>query len=105
MKSKVACNTNLNIKLLFIALLACFTVSAQQPGPQNEADEAAANAANPLAFVTKLQLQPNFTWKDDDARQINLTTRIIQPTASIGLPFIKVKTHQKYIPFTGLKFH
>jgi hypothetical protein len=95
MKSKVACNTNLIIKLLFIALLACFTVSAQQPGPQNEADEAAANAANPLAFVTKLQLQPNFTWKDDDARQINLTTRIIQPTASIGLPFIKSKDPSK----------
>ncbi len=58
-------------------------------------NEAAANATNPLAFVTKLQLQPNFTWKGDEARQINLTSRIIQPTASIGLPFIKSKDASK----------
>jgi len=57
--------------------------------------EAASNATNPMAFVTKLQLQPNFTWKDGDATQINLTTRIIQPTGSIGLPFIKSKDPSK----------
>jgi hypothetical protein len=53
--------------------------------------EAAANATNPLAFVTKLQMQPNYTLKGDEAHQINLTTRIIQPSGSIGLPFIKSK--------------
>jgi hypothetical protein len=54
-------------------------------------NEAAAAAANPLAFVTKLQVQPNFTWKGDKARQLNLTSRIIQPTGTVGLPFIKSK--------------
>ncbi|MBK6282141.1 MAG: hypothetical protein IPF54_05260 [Draconibacterium sp.] len=48
-----------------------------------------------MAFVTKLQLQPNFTWKEGDARQLNLTTRIIQPTGSVGLPFIKSKDPSK----------
>lgn len=57
--------------------------------------DAAANATNPMAFVTKLQVQPNFSWKQDKARQLNLTTRIIQPTGSIGLPFIKSKDPAK----------
>ncbi len=48
-----------------------------------------------MAFVTKLQIQPNFAWKDAKGRQINLTTRIIQPTASILLPFIKSKDPSK----------
>jgi hypothetical protein len=57
--------------------------------------DAAANATNPLAFVTKLQLQPNFTWKKEEARVLNLTGRIIQPSRSIGLPFIKSKDPSK----------
>jgi hypothetical protein len=57
--------------------------------------DAAANATNPMAFITKLQMQPNFTWKGDKASQINLTTRIVQPTASVGLPFIKSRNPAK----------
>lgn len=74
--------------LILLAIMPVF-VAAQ------DNEEAAANATNPLAFVTKLQVQPNFTWKDEKARQINLTTRIIQPTASVGLPFIKSKDPAK----------
>ena len=68
-------------------LFLCLTINAQE---ENQSlSDAASNATNPLAFVTKLQLQPNFTWKDNEGRQVNLTSRIIQPSASIGLPFIK----------------
>ncbi len=70
-------------------------VNAQEKVVDNNLGAAAANAVNPMAFVTKLQLQPNFTWKEDKARQINLTTRIVQPTPSIGLPFIKSKNPEK----------
>jgi hypothetical protein len=52
---------------------------------------AAADATNPLAFITKIQGEPGFSWKDKGARKINLTSRLIQPGASIGLPFIKSK--------------
>ena len=62
---------------------------------QKEEPSAAANATNPLAFVTKLQVQPNFTWKDNGGRVLNVTSRIIQPTTSIGLPFIKSKDPSK----------
>jgi len=74
---------------LFIFIALPILVNAQGN------NEAAANAANPLAFVTKLQVQPNFTWKGDKARQINLTSRIIQPTGSLLLPFIKSKDPSK----------
>ncbi len=57
----------LAVLMLFFQLI----VSAQEE--KNELSEAASNATNPLAFVTKLQLQPNFTWKDNDGRQVNLT--------------------------------
>jgi hypothetical protein len=62
---------------------------------QKEEPSAAANATNPLAFVTKLQVQPNFTRKDNGGRVLNVTSRIIQPTTSIGLPFIKSKDPSK----------
>lgn len=76
---------------LVLVLLSCITlpVLAQEKAADAGLGEAAANATNPMAFVTKLQIQPNFAWKDAKGRQINLTTRIIQPTASILLPFIK----------------
>jgi hypothetical protein len=80
-------------------IIACNTSLSQE-----DSDDAAANAANPLAFVTKFQVQPNFTWKDDKARQINLTSRIIQPTTTIGLPFSGVKILQRFIRSTGWKY-
>jgi hypothetical protein len=70
-------------------------ISIAQEKPADALGDAAANATNPMAFVTKLQVQPNFTWKDDKARQINLTTRIVQPTGSVLLPFIKSKDPSK----------
>nr|WP_315150215.1 hypothetical protein [uncultured Flavobacterium sp.] len=75
-----------------------FMVSAflyAQEKPADEIAAAAANATNPLAFVTKLQVQPNYIIKDNEATQINVTTRIMQPTATLGLPFIKSKDPSK----------
>jgi hypothetical protein len=80
---------------LFITLSSLFSAEAQDKTAESSIGEAASNATNPLAFVTKLQVQPNFTWKDQKARQINVTSRIIQPTATIGLPFIKSKNPAK----------
>ena len=81
---------------LFLSLvLGGFDGSSQTLSSEDGLGDAASNATNPMAFVTKLQLQPNFTWKGDKARQINLTTRVVQPTASIGLPFIKSKNPSK----------
>ena len=81
-------------QLTVLFIMINFFLSAQE----KESDEiaaAASNATNPLAFVTKLQLQPNHTWKDNDASQINITTRIVQPTGTLGLPFIKSKDPSK----------
>jgi len=55
-----------------------------------------AAATNPLAFVTKLQFQPNHTLKDNGGDQLVMISRIMQPSKTIGLPFIKSKV-QKYI--------
>jgi hypothetical protein len=81
--------------LIFFIQLSLMTVHAQEKVAESSLGEAASNAVNPLAFITKLQLQPNFTWKEDEARQLNLTTRIVQPTPSVGLPFIKSKNPGK----------
>jgi hypothetical protein len=80
--------------LLFSILMNAQFLCAQEK--ENEVlDEAAANATNPVAFVTKLQVQPNFAWKPDDARQISLVTRLIQPAGNIGLPFFRSKDPSK----------
>jgi hypothetical protein len=86
-----------SLKLLFICFAFFIGIysNAQDKSAENGLGEAASNATNPMALVTKLQLQPNFTWKNSDARLINLTTRIIQPTGSVGLPFIKSKDPSK----------
>ena len=83
--------------VIFICLIlqTCLLAFAQEKQADGGLGEAASNATNPMAFVTKLQIQPNFTWKTAAARQINLTTRIIQPTGSVGLPFIKSKNPSK----------
>lgn len=82
-----------SIITLFIFSI-CGILNAQEKSG-DEIDKAAANATNPLAFVTKFQVQPNYTWKDNDASQINITSRIVQPTGSLGLPFIKSKDPSK----------
>ncbi len=79
---------------LIIALLIQQSAIAQEEENSGMAD-AASNATNPLAFITKFQVQPNYTFKDNSATQFNLTTRIVQPTKSIGLPFIKSKNPSK----------
>jgi hypothetical protein len=86
--------TRISFLICCILLSGLFAVAQEKPA-DGGLGEAASNATNPMAFVTKLQVQPNFTWKDADATQINLTTRIIQPTGSVGLPFIKSKDPSK----------
>ncbi|MGL6268772.1 MAG: hypothetical protein ACRC2O_12650 [Chitinophagaceae bacterium] len=77
------------------ALFSICSLAQEKPPVDAGLGDAASNATNPLAFVTKLQVQPNFTWKEQKARQINVTSRIIQPTATIGLPFFKSKDPSK----------
>lgn len=76
-----------------MSLLFITTIQAQEQ--KSDVDGAAQNATNPLAFVTKLQVQPNYTFKDSGGDQLTLITRIMQPTKSIGLPFIKSKDPSK----------
>lgn len=86
--------TNL-LKILIVALiifLIDIKLFAQQ---KSEEENAASNATNPLAFVTKLQFQPNYVFKDPKGDQLSLINRLIQPTATIGLPFIKSKNPKK----------
>lgn len=88
--------------LSFVASLIIVTAAmAQDDGGKGEA---AANATNPLAFVTKLQFQPNFTWKDAGGEQLSLVSRIIMPTKTIGLPFIKSKDPDKVYTIYRLEF-
>jgi hypothetical protein len=103
---------SLRIILIFLFITKCSTtITAQDKPTESGLDAAIENAVNPVAFVTKLQMQPNFNWKKDMARQINLTTRILQPSATIGLPFIKSKDPSKVytiyrleIPIIGQTF-
>lgn len=78
--------------IYLIALLFTYTIVAQE---KSDVKKAAANATNPLAFVTKLQFQPNYTLKDNGGDQLVMISRIMQPSKSIGLPFIKSKDPSK----------
>lgn len=78
-----------------ILVFHCLIAFGQEQPKENTLGDAAANATNPLAFVTKFQIQPNYTIKNESAIQFNLTARIAQPSASIGLPFIKSKDPSK----------
>lgn len=84
------------MKNLFSFLFLIFALNsflyAQE---ESDVTKAAGNATNPLAFVTKLQVQPNYTFKDNGGDVLNLTTRIMQPSKTIGLPFIKSKDPSK----------
>lgn len=66
-------------------------------GQKNEQTlaKAADQATNPLAFVTKFQIQPNYTVLDAGGDQLLLIARVMQPSKSIGLPFIKSNNPKK----------
>jgi len=78
--------------ILIAFFIFSYSLFAQE---ESEATKAAGNATNPLAFVTKLQVQPNYIFKDNGGDVLMLTNRIIQPSKSIGLPFIKSKDPSK----------
>lgn len=82
----------ISLQIIFL-LFSIFVVS--QETQESDVQGAAQNATNPLAFVTKLQVQPNYTFKDNGGDQLILINRIIQPTKTVGLPFIKSKDPSK----------
>ena len=83
----------MKIKIVVIFLLLSATIKAQE---KSDEQKAAANATNPLAFVTKLQIQPNYTFKDNGGDQVSIFNRVMQPSKTIGLPFIKSKNPKIY---------
>ena len=80
--------------LLVIAILI-ITSSLALAQEESDVKKAADNATNPLAFVTKFQIQPNYTYKNGGGNQLILVSRIMQPSKTIGLPFIKSKKPSK----------
>lgn len=83
-------------KILVITVLMMYSSFAfAQEEKGSDVKKAADNATNPLAFVTKFQIQPNYTFKDGGGDQLILISRIMQPSKSIGLPFIKSKDPSK----------
>ncbi|QQY81592.1 hypothetical protein JJL45_11730 [Tamlana sp. s12] len=78
---------------LFILLIAITSNTLAQD--HSNITKAAEHATNPLAFVTKLQFQPNYTMKDNGGDQLVMISRIMQPSKTIGLPFIKSKDPSK----------
>ena len=86
-------------KQLLIAVILSLATQfgiAQQTGTEiDHRTQVASNAANPLAFITKLQFQPDYTFLDSGGDQLSLISRLIQPTKSIGLPFIESKNPGK----------
>ncbi len=77
---------------LLLFLFISVNLIAQE---ESDVTKAADNATNPLAFVTKLQFQPNYTLKDNGGDQLIMISRIMQPSKTIGLPFIKSKDPSK----------
>lgn len=80
----------------FIAIILFCSINFNLYGQkENEEESAASNATNPLAFVTKIQFQPNYVFKDPNGDQLSIISRISQPTQTIGLPFISSKNPKK----------
>ena len=82
-------------KILFVIAVLFLTSSFTLAQEESDINKAADNATNPLAFVTKFQIQPNYAFKDGGGDQLIMVTRIMQPSKTIGLPFIKSKNPSK----------
>lgn len=91
------------MKVLIVLIIFLFNAKlfSQQEG---EEENAASNATNPLAFVTKLQFQPNYNFLDEGGDQLSLVSRIIQPSESVGLPFIKSNDPKSVYTIYRLEF-
>ena len=86
----------MTVRIYFLLVTFSLTLGLAAQKPEEiDVQDAAQNATNPLAFVTKLQVQPNYTFKDNGGDQISLISRVIQPTRILGLPFIKSKDPSK----------
>lgn len=85
----------INYTLSLLLGLWCSIASLSQV-KEEEKNSAAALATNPLAYVTKLQFQPVFTFLDNGGKQLAIFNRIVRPSKSLGLPFIKSKNPDKF---------
>ncbi|MGH7495808.1 MAG: hypothetical protein ACREOO_25910 [bacterium] len=94
------------MRKLFAVLLITIppSLAYAQPSGADQQAEAAANAANPLAFVTKLQVQPNYPFLDGGGDQLSLINRIIQPARTVEVPFIKSQNPAKVYTIYRLEF-
>ena len=81
-------------KIVFLIFILYSSFAFAQE--ESEMAKAADDATNPLAYRTKFQVQPNFTIKDGGGDQLLLISRIMKPSRSIGLPFIKSKNPKIY---------
>ncbi|UOK43109.1 MULTISPECIES: hypothetical protein [Flavobacterium] len=83
--------------LLLLVFALCYPKALiSQVKEEDEKKIGASLATNPLAYVTKLQFQPNFTFLDNGGKQFAFFSRIVQPSKSLGLPFIKSKNPDKF---------
>ncbi len=87
-----------------VILFICLSNIELHSQQDKEEENAASNATNPLAFVTKLQFQPNYGFLDGGCDQLSQVSRISQPTATIGLPFIKSNNPAKAYTIYRLEF-
>ncbi|MFK5878698.1 MAG: hypothetical protein QM478_04285 [Flavobacteriaceae bacterium] len=76
-------------KLLGLLLLINSTLITQE---KSDVHKAADNATNPLAFVTKLQFQPNYTLKDNGGDQLVMISRIIILQKKLAFAFKKISS-------------
>ncbi len=82
-------------KDLLVITILIITSSLALAQEESDIKKAADNATNPLAFVTKFQIQPNYAFKNGGGNQLIMVSRIMQPSKTIGLPFIKSKNPSK----------
>lgn len=54
-------------KIFVIFFLFTIIITAQE---ESDVQQAAVHATNPIAFVTKLQFQPNYTLKDNGGDEL-----------------------------------
>lgn len=80
-----------------ICLLTMLTASSAFPQKQNQnLNEAASNALNPVAQVFKLMLQPNYYLYNNGGNAITLMTRMVVPYNAIFIPGVKSKNSKVF---------
>jgi hypothetical protein len=82
------------LTFIFFGVISCSsTLLAQKE--QSDVEGVLWDLISPLAFVTTLEMQPNYSLRYNEDDQLTLITKIIQPSKSIGLPLIESKDPSK----------